>query len=147
MRVKTLLFLDDLRNPLSDEYRKYLDMSPITLQENTNIEWVTNYDEFVKWIERNGLPDALMLDHDLEPQQYTPEEYWSDYFASMVYQNKLIKETDYGKCGVDCCRYLVDYINKNNLNLPPYYIHSQNPVGRDKMDIILKAHLVERYLN
>jgi hypothetical protein len=42
------LYLDDIRTPKTKGW-----------------DIVRSYDEFVKWIEENGLPDKLSFDHDL----------------------------------------------------------------------------------
>ena len=50
MKQKELkkLYLDDVRIPQTEGW-----------------EIVRNYDDFVKWIEENGLPDIVSFDHDL----------------------------------------------------------------------------------
>jgi hypothetical protein len=59
---KSLLFLDDIRNPYNIK-SDWLKFSPIGY--NVEIIWVKNYYEFIEWIEVNGLPDAIYFDHDL----------------------------------------------------------------------------------
>lgn len=52
---KTLLWLDDLRNP-SD----YIDINQY------NVYWVYSFEEFVKFFENeNFMPDIIWFDHDL----------------------------------------------------------------------------------
>lgn len=60
MVVKTLLWLDDARNPLTSDW---LVFSPIKRPFQT--VWVEGYDDFVHWIKVNGLPDGICFDHDL----------------------------------------------------------------------------------
>lgn len=50
MKKGTLLWLDDIRNPLEDNW---LVFSPIT---PTEVVWVKSYEQFTKWIIENGLP-------------------------------------------------------------------------------------------
>ena len=51
--MKTLLWLDDFRNP-----RDYI-------KEDYKITWVKNYKEFCDYLNVNGLPDRVCFDHDL----------------------------------------------------------------------------------
>lgn len=59
--MKTLLWLDDYRDPKKDQW---LVFSPITT-EDLEVYWVKSYKEFIEWIENNGLPTAICFDHDL----------------------------------------------------------------------------------
>lgn len=117
------LFLDDLRQP-ADAY-KYTDFEPF-LQKGWVV--VKNYNEFCQVIKERGLPSFVSFDHDLHPEHYTPEEYWSDYAKSKAYQESqiYIEET-----GEGCAYFLISYCKKNNHTLPDFYCHSQNPVGKD----------------
>ena len=58
--MKKLLWLDDVRNPFENDW---LNFSPIG--KNVEVHWVKSYDEFIKWITDNGVPDAVCFDHDL----------------------------------------------------------------------------------
>ena len=58
--MKTLLWLDDCRDPLENDW---LNFSPIGKDVDTH--WVTNYQDFIDWIMVNDLPDAICFDHDL----------------------------------------------------------------------------------
>lgn len=62
MYKKTLLWLDDARNPFSKKI-DWLIFSPIG--RNVNIVWVGNYQEFVNHIINHGVPDGICFDHDL----------------------------------------------------------------------------------
>lgn len=75
----------------------------------TGFERVYAYEEFVKFILDNGLPDFISYDHDLGE----------------------------GKTGYDCAKWLVDYCLENNLSLPEYAVHSQNPVGKENILTLL----------
>lgn len=119
-----LLWLDDLRNPFLDFESK------VPKLEDFTIEWVLNYEEFIQWIEKYGLPTVISFDHDLADEHYTPEEYWSDYDKSKEYQDSQ----DYQeKTGMDCAKWLVDYCIDKQLHLPSFYVHSANPVGADNI--------------
>lgn len=123
----TVLWLDDVREP----YRyvnNYLDGSRLpkkpngTLQNNIafyngfkqkykpTFVWVKNFEEFVNYIETNGVPEFVSFDHDL----------------------------GYGlKKGAVCAQWLKDYCQENNLPLPKFYAHSANRHGRKKINTIL----------
>jgi len=95
------LYLDDIRNPKSDG-------------------WVVvrNYEEFVQYIDQNGLPDEISFDHDLGEDV---------------------------KTGYDCAKWLCEYCWMNGIPIPPYNVHSANPVGRDNIIGTLKSY--EKKLN
>ena len=97
------LFLDDIRNPKTKGWTV-----------------VRNYDEFVKHIQENGLPEEISFDHDLAEIHYDPTT-WREGF---VYQEKT---------GYDCAKWLCDYCWTNGLPIPTWNVHSANPVGRDNI--------------
>jgi len=130
--MRKLLWLDDLRNPFIDTEGK---VPPII---DSVVEWVLNYEQFVQWIEKFGLPDIISFDHDLADEHYTPEQYWSDYQKSKEYQESQNYQE---KTGMDCAKWLVDYCIDNNLKLPTFYIHSANPVGADNIKFYLQNYL------
>lgn len=130
--MKNLLWLDDLRNPFLDEEARV----PFGVY-HWNINWVLNYEQFVKWIKMYGLPHAISFDHDLADEHYTPEYFWDNYEESKKFQDwksKTYKE----KTGVDCAKWLVKYCKKNKLKLPEVFIHSANPVGADNIKYYLE---------
>ena len=108
---KSKLFLDDIRNP-EDVYR-YTHQS-VYLDENWAV--VRTYEEFCEWITLNGMPGFISFDHDLADENY------------------LQGSTDTEKTGYDCAVWLVDYCLDHQLNCPPFYSHSMNPVGKAKID-------------
>lgn len=69
--------------------------------------WVRDYDSFVLIIETRGLPKIVSFDHDLGE----------------------------GKDGKDCANFLVNHCMKFEipLSLPEYFVHSQNPVGKENI--------------
>lgn len=108
MRTKTLLWLDDYRDPNTNDW---LIFSPIG--KDVNVEWVTTQQEFTDWIMINGLPDAICFDHDLG--------------------------TGNGD-GYECAKWLCNYCYKNNLDIPLYGIQSANPVGKERIDSLLRTY-------
>lgn len=118
----TILWLDDMRNPLAYFAKKgkaaqsgafvrnneyYTD---IFNQYEPNFVWVKNLQEFAKYIETNGLPDLVSFDHDLG--------------AGL-------------EKGAVCANWLVNYCKKTNQPLPKCYAHSANPNGRRDINAIL----------
>lgn len=69
-----------------------------------------SYTEFVTYIIKNGLPDFISFDHDLGLQE----------------------------SGFDCAKWLVNYCLDNNLQLPAFNVHSQNPVGKQNIYSLLQ---------
>jgi len=102
--MKTLLWLDDLRNPYLNKQRRCPD--------GYIVYWVTNYSEFIEWIEKFGLPDAISFDHDLGEVA----------------------------TGMDCAKWLVNYCLDNNRELPEFYVHSANPVGAENIKTLLENY-------
>jgi len=130
MSDKKILWLDDLRNP-------FLDIEGRVPKENGIINWVLNYEEFVQWIEKFGLPSIISFDHDLADEHYTPEKYWDDYQLSKKYQESQNYQE---KTGMDCAKWLIDYCIDKKEKLPQYYVHSANPVGADNIIGILENY-------
>lgn len=126
-KAKILLWLDDIRNPFLNNENKVPNVKG-------KLIWVLNYDQFVEWITKFGMPDIISFDHDLADEHYTPEQYWSDYQASKEYQET---QSYVEKTGYDCAKWLVDYCMDNDLDLPIYFIHSANPVGADNIKGLL----------
>jgi len=128
--MKVLLWLDDVRNPFLNEEGK--------LPEFTGtIEWVRNFAELKAWLYENKLPDIVSFDHDLADEHYTPEFFWNDYELSKKYQEW--RESFYREAtGQDCARYLKAFCKSIHKPLPEIHVHSDNPVGRDKILEILK---------
>lgn len=134
MKKKTLLWLDDFRNPFQDG-AQWLVFSPIEATAK-DVVWVTNYPEFVDWITKNGLPDGICFDHDLAEGHYHKNmqegriNYGSDDFIP-----------DANKTGFHCAEWLTEYCMDKGLPLPPYNVHSMNPVGKENIKGILEAFI------
>jgi len=111
------LFLDDIRIPkdcvnglVPSHLNKFY-------WEN---DWyiVRSHNEFVNWINKNGLPDFISFDHDL-----------ADVHYGMDFSN-IMDNTNIEKTGYDSAKWLGNYCMDKNLKLPNYIVHSQNPVGK-----------------
>lgn len=111
-----ILWLDDIRNP-------FLDIEGKVPKVDATIEWVLNYEQFVQWIEKFGMPDIISFDHDL---------------ADIT---KITTTTHQEKTGMDCAKWLVDYCIDNKELLPIFYVHSANPVGADNIRGLLSNYL------
>ena len=59
IKMKTLLWVDDARNPLENDW---LNFSPIG--RNCLVIWAQSYQEAIQFLEKDW-PDAICLDHDL----------------------------------------------------------------------------------
>lgn len=107
------LFLDDIRYP---KQVTWVDLPPV--------QWtiVRNYKSFVAIIERHGLPCIISFDHDLAHEDEN--------------KTKNFKE----RTGYDCAKFLFEYCMQQGVELPQYYIHSLNVVGRNNI-----AHLFASY--
>ena len=81
---------------------------------------VRKYDEFVKHIEQNGLPEEISFDHDL-----------AEIHSELNPQHE--------KTGYDCAKWLCEYCWTNGLPIPDWNVHSANPVGRDNIVSILTS--------
>lgn len=83
---------------------------------------VRSYAQFVAYIQANGLPARIAFDHDLSYEDQNKTEGFKE------------------KTGMDCAKWLVDYCIDKGLDLPEFYVHSFNVVGR--MNI---ANLLTRF--
>lgn len=129
--MKKLLWIDDIRNPfIADWVLKY---APDFYGEGKVI-WVKNYDEFIEWIDENGLPYKIAFDHDLG----------EDVAISLVENGmnkkkaRMIKKES--KSGFDAAKWLVDYCISKDIDLPFWTIQSSNPVGRDNINGLLNNY-------
>jgi hypothetical protein len=120
------LFLDDSRDPTQ------------VFRTTKNSEWVIarTYEEFVKIIERDGLPFICSLDHDLASEHYRTSMYAPDKHYSNYYHDGTFKE----KTGYHAAKWLVEYCHNKNLDLPQWSCHSQNPIGKENIIATLTAY-------
>jgi hypothetical protein len=99
---------------------KKLYLDDIRIPKTKGWDIVRSYDEFVKWIEKNGLPDEVSFDHDLGEEGT--------------------------KTGYDAAKWLVQYCYSNTLPfLPEFNVHSANPVGKANIESYLSN--VKKHLN
>lgn len=115
------LFLDDIRNPTdihSTLHRGIWEEFPSLM------DWkvVRSYQEFVNFILKNGMPNRISYDHDLSWEHYPN--------AGDSLSAPIPYETFTEKTGYDCAKWLTNYCLEKKLELPDFYVHSFNPVGR-----------------
>lgn len=102
------LWLDDIRKPPDETWDR-----------------VKNYEDFVYFIETNGVPDLISFDHDLGGEHYK---------ALLANPKKhLLNEGFEKKTGYDCAKWLV----RNNHKIKKFFVHSCNPIGRDNINCLL----------
>ncbi|UKB78904.1 cyclic-phosphate processing receiver domain-containing protein [Chryseobacterium sp. MEBOG07] len=116
-KTKRLLFLDDIRYPIEAYHYTKQD---IFLRSGWHI--VRNYEQFVNRILEKGLPEMISFDHDLADVHYLKQD-------SQEYVEKT---------GYDCAKWLIEYCMDNYLDLPQFYCHSMNPVGKENILSLLK---------
>jgi len=109
--MKTLIWLDDCRDPFAPGATWIEEYSPIGI-EDVDVIWIDNYAHFIDYLYHNPLPDAICFDHDLGEE----------------------------KTGYDCAKYLVDLCMNMHLKLPKWAIQSSNPVGKIDIDTLLKNY-------
>ena len=127
--MKTLLWLDDARDPLKNDW---LNFSPIG--KDVDVYWVKTYQQFVDNIMIYGLPDAICFDHDLG----------SD-IENLGYAMGLTKKEARSMkqrvlTGYDCAVWLVNYCMDRDKKLPKWAIQSANPVGKENIKKLLENY-------
>ncbi|MCQ9636967.1 hypothetical protein MP478_10385 [Chryseobacterium sp. WG14] len=115
--TKRLLFLDDIRYPVQAYHYTKQD---VFLRKDWHI--VRNYEQFVNRILEKGLPEMISFDHDLADENYLKT-------GSSEYAEKT---------GYECAKWLIEFCMDNSLDLPKFYCHSMNPVGKDNIMSLLK---------
>lgn len=113
------LFLDDFRFP--EDAGNYMHPQFKSLYNDPDWEVVRNYDQFVSFIERLGIPYIVSFDHDLADEHYAPTGISYDDFVE--------------KTGYHCMKWMIQYITENKIKeLPKVIVHSANPVGVENIE-------------
>ena len=122
------LFLDDSRQPKDV---KWIDLPPY------NWVVVKSYDEFVKTIRKRGIPETVTYDHDLADEHYKEYSVAHDEKTPNygVIRYNVFKE----KTGYDCAKFLAELCIETKSPIPPYYIHTLNPIGRQNIFSVLES--------
>lgn len=129
------LFLDDERTP-----------TQVTWIPSHNYyvgPWmiVRSYQEFCSYITEAGLPDFISFDHDLADEHYGALAMYEHDDGDMV---KTFERFD--NTGYTAAKWLVEYCIQNKLQIPPYVVHSMNPVGKENIEKYLEnaiKHLLD----
>ena len=128
------LFLDDVRIP--ENCASYAFLYGIRGDIYIDEKWiiVRSYDEFTKYISKNGLPQLISFDHDLGDEHYsmldkTDCSDWNDYYETH----------DREMTGYDCAKWLIEYCLDNGEELPQYVVHSMNSIGRKNIKDLLDS--------
>jgi hypothetical protein len=116
------IFLDDQRNP-----------KDITWIELPQVNWVIvrNYNEFLKIITENGLPQFCSLDHDLA---------FPEHYRSVIDCRPIDYDSYKEKTGYHACKWLIEYCLERKLPLPVCFIHTLNPVGRQNIQSLIDSY-------
>ncbi len=124
------LFLDDERK-----------VSDVTWVDLPLVEWVIvkNYKQFVEIIERRGIPLRVSFDNDLADVHYKA------YFEDSRYVPDYLEKYNFKeKTGYDCAKWLVNYCLDRNLDLPEYFVHTMNVIGKDYITSVLESYKKSR---
>lgn len=124
--MKKLLWLDDYRNPMENDWLIFSPIGPVV-----EVYWVKSFYEFTNWITKNGLPDGICFDHDLGKN--TEIELRNNGFSKK--EARRLKGEE--KSGYDAAKWLVDYCINNKMQLPPFTSQSANPTGRENIESLL----------
>lgn len=128
------LFLDDIRSVR--EASNYMSCTVRHNYHQPGWDVVKSYDEFVSYIERNGLPNLISFDHDLADEHY--EDLLSDENFLKGDQKIILKYDAYKeKTGYEAAKWLIDYCLEHNEPLPDFLVHTMNPVGRKNIESLL----------
>lgn len=119
MNFETVLYLDDMRTPVTPGMRS---------QIPAGMSVVRSYDEFVAYFKRNPMPDLISFDHDLSTEHYPTGVQTG------------LEHIEYGqfdeKTGMHCAQYLVE----NKLPVRHWNVHSWNVVGKRNIGNLLREH-------
>lgn len=111
--------MDDLRHPI-DAY--HYTKQDIFLRDDWEI--VRNYHQFVSSILVEGLPEFISFDHDLADEDYLESD-----------SHEIPEKTGYG-----CAKWLINYCMDHNAELPKFFSHSMNPVGKENIESLLNNY-------
>jgi hypothetical protein len=92
---------------------------------------VRSYDEFIKYMSENPVPDIISFDHDLADEHYHDPETWAKVKEHGI-DYTIYRE----KTGLDCVKWLVD----NDIRLNRWQVHSMNPIGAENIRGLLSNH-------
>jgi len=127
LKKRRCLFLDDMRRPRNAWlWDKKINLLSVCRIPEDKWEIVRSYDQFVSWIDTNGIPDVVSFDNDLyDPMEIDSEDQkMHDLFMMINWEESEIKT------GAHCAQYLVDKCKKLCKPIPEYYVHTANSAAR-----------------
>lgn len=125
--TKTLLWLDDIRNPFKGDW--IANFAPDFLNDG-EIVWVKTCEDFITWINDNGLPTKVAFDHDLADVAYNES-------GSVNMKDSSWREMT----GFDAAKFVTEYCMDNDVELPLWTVQSSNPVGADNINGLLLSFM------
>lgn len=132
--MKTLLWLDDLRDPKIGDW--LLSYAPIfAYDEDTNVVWVKSFDEFVDYMKNNPMPHTIAFDHDLGEDVAQNKVFYG------LPKKQARAEKKFEKSGMDAAKWLVEFCMDTKTKLPNWTIQSANPTGRENINSLLLSYL------
>lgn len=126
MKNQIYLFLDDEREV---KHVKWVELPAVKW------EIVRSYEDFVKFVERNGVPCFVSFDHDLGPAAY--KEYHWAHSPMNLNRGKIDYDKLDEKTGFHCAKWLVEYCLDNGHKIPDHISHTMNPIGKENIDSIM----------
>ena len=133
MNNLTILWLDDQRDPYrylntksnSNTYiRNKQFYNKLMTQYNVKFIWVKNLYQFINYINKNGVPEFISFDHDLNNREGG---------------KGLSDEQKINNNGVNAAKWLVNYCKQNKQPLPKFYVHSANPKHGPEINKVLNV--------
>ena len=114
------IYLDDVRTPLDGSW---------TI--------VRNYYQFIELISSINFNEieVISFDHDLDDSAML------EYHKNTKYNNTINYQNIIEKTGLDCVKFLIDFVIENNYTLPTITIHSFNPIGSLNMKSYIESYL------
>lgn len=114
--MKTVLWLDDERNPENELWTEWLSSKLGLSPKEFKVHWVKTFENFCDIIAEGNIPEIICFDHDLG----------ENFDGSLR------------KSGYDAAKYLVEYCLNSDIELPIYFVQSANPVGKMNIEGLLK---------
>jgi len=136
--LKRFLFLDDVRE-VREAFLWGENISLLIESKIPAYKWdiVRSYEEFVAYIQKNGIPDVVSFDNDLWDVAH--EMAVNPLNEELTKQFQMIGWQDFKiKTGAHCAQYLVDACRAHGTPIPKYYIHTANSVARPIIRKILE---------
>jgi hypothetical protein len=136
--LKRFLFLDDVRE-VREAFLWGENISLLIESKIPAYKWdiVRSYEEFVAYIQKNGIPDVVSFDNDLWDVAH--EMAVNPLNEELTKQFQMIGWQDFKiKTGAHCAQYLVDACRAYGTPIPKYYIHTAHSVARPIIRKILE---------